>query len=423
MAQDIKVALLLDNKQFDKALTQSEKKTKQFANTSKKEVAGMTKAFGALAAAVGIKEVLKLADDFTVLNNRLKAVTNSEQEAASALKLVQQVAKSTRSDLASVASLFADITIAGEELALSQKDVAAVTQTFSQALKVSGADAGTAAGAIRQFGQALASGVLRGDEFNSINEANSKFMGELAKAVGVTRGELREMAQQGQITAKVMIDATEKMADNVERAFGKTVGTIADSFTNLRNEILSALGDIGSSSGGINTLSTAIDDLANAIKLLKPAISVLGTLLGLLGSFLVILLKFRIVTAIFKGFGDAIFGATVKTGGLTAGFATLFKGGEKATEMLAKQGAVMKTLGGLVVWFGNSIRMLGRGLALLVNPKAWGNFFKNSLNPFKKLTLSTITLKGAFKGLVKTLLAVGRRFFIFTGSKSRCWTS
>ena len=278
MAQDIKVALILDNNQFDKALTQSEKKTKQFANTSKKEVTGLTKAFGALAAAVGIKEVLKLSDDFTVLTNRLKAVTNSEQEAASALKLVQQVAKDTRSDLASVASLFADITIAGEDLALSQKDVAQVTQTFSQALKVSGADAGTAAGAIRQFGQALASGVLRGDEFNSINEANSKFMGELAKSLGVTRGELRELAKQGKITADVMIDATLKMRENVEEAFGKTTTTIAESFTQLRNSVLGLFGTIGET-GVFTTLAAAISSLATAIDTLANPSAGLSTLL------------------------------------------------------------------------------------------------------------------------------------------------
>jgi lambda family phage tail tape measure protein len=194
--------------------------------------------------------------------------------------------------LASVASLFADITIAGEELALSQKDVAQVTQTFSQALKVSGADAGTAAGAIRQFGQALASGVLRGDEFNSINEANSKFMGELAKSLGVTRGELRELAKQGKITADVMIDATLKMRENVEEAFGKTTTTIAESFTQLRNSVLGLFGTIGETgvfttlAAAISALATSIDALANPSEGLKTLIKIfigIGTSMLFLG--------------------------------------------------------------------------------------------------------------------------------------------
>jgi lambda family phage tail tape measure protein len=359
MAQDIKVALTLDNKQFNSALKQSEKQTKSFSNTTKKEVSGLTKAFGALAAAVGIKEVIRLADDFTVLTNRLKAVTNSEQEAASALKLVQQVAKDTRSDLASVASLFADITIAGEELALSQKDVAAVTQTFSQALKVSGADAGTAAGAIRQFGQALASGVLRGDEFNSINEANSKFMGELAKSLGVTRGELRELAKQGKITADVMIDATLAMRENVEDAFSKTTTTIAESFTQLRNSVLGLFGAIGET-GVFTTLASAISALASSIDVLTNAGEGLGTLVKILAAIAInVLLLGRVGTAtagVFSKFGGvltgvatSILGAFKGLGGALVGIFTKMRGGFLTVGNLAKNFGML---------FGNAFKSI-----------------------------------------------------------------
>jgi tape measure domain-containing protein len=417
MAQDIKVALTLDNKQFNSALKQSEKNVKGLKTSTAgttTSVQGLVGAFQAFIAIGAVREIVRLSDEFTSLNNRLKAVTASEVEAATALRLVQQVASETRSDLSSVASLFADITIASEELGLSQERVAGITKVFSQSLKVSGADAGTAAGAIRQFGQALASGVLRGDEFNSINEANSKFMGELAKALGVTRGELRELASQGKITSEIMIDATEKMASTVERDFQKTTGTIADSFTNLRNVILGTVGEIGDTSGGMNSLANAVNDLAAALESLKPVISIVGTLLGFLGSLVIILAKFRIFTAIFKGFGDSIFGVTKKAGGLGATFMTIARGGKEATAVLAQQGPIMKTLGGLVAWFSNSLRGLISQIKLLGSAQGWKNFFKNSLNPFKGLTMQTLTFTGVLKGLAKGLLAIGRRFLIFT---------
>tara|TARA_R110000744_G_scaffold373898_1_gene486325 strand:+ start:2213 stop:4993 length:2781 start_codon:yes stop_codon:yes gene_type:complete len=417
MAQDIKVALTLDNKQFNSALKQSEKNVKGLGKNTgvaTTSVNGLVGAFQAFIAIGAVREIVRLADEFTSLNNRLKAVTASEIQAATALKLVQQVASETRSDLSAVAGLFADITIASEELGLSQERVAGIAKVFSQSLKVSGADAGTAAGAIRQFGQALASGVLRGDEFNSINEANSKFMGELAKAIGVTRGELRELAGQGKITAKIMIDATEKMAANVERDFGKTVGTIADSFTNLRNEIIGTVGDIGTQSGGINTIALAIDGLADAIKSLKPVIAVVTSIAGALAALGVILIKFKILTGIMKLLGDGIFGVAKKSKVLTVGFVSLLKGGKEVTTLLAKQSGVMKFLGSIVLWFGNAIRSAGSAMKNFFSVAAWKTFFKNSLNPLKNLTKATFTWSGLLKGVLKGVLAIGRKFIAFT---------
>jgi len=89
-----------------------------------------------------------------------------------------------------------------------------------------------------QFGQALASGVLRGDEFNSINETNSKFMGEFADILGVTRGELRKMAEQGLLTADVLSEAALIMGEAVDEDFGKTLPTIFEQFENIRTEFI-----------------------------------------------------------------------------------------------------------------------------------------------------------------------------------------
>ena len=282
MAQDIKVALTLDNKQFNSALKDSQKKTKQFSSSTQKEVGGLTSAFKGLFAAIGVREIVQLGDEFTVLNNRLKAVTDSEEEAASALRIVKQVAADTRSDLGAVASLFSDITLATEEMNLTQQQAAQIATTFSQALKVSGADAGAAAGAIRQFGQALASGVLRGDEFNSINEANSKFMGEFAKALGVTRGELRDMAKEGVLTSEVIIQATERMASNVETDFGKTTTTIGESFVSLRRAFLSLFGAVNEETGAFDGLASAVGDLAESIESLAANTEGLQTLIKVL---------------------------------------------------------------------------------------------------------------------------------------------
>ena len=282
MAQDIKVALTLDNKQFNSALKDSKKKAKSFSKDTTKEVNGLTTAFKGLIAAIGVREIISLGDEFTVLNNRLKAVTNSQEDAASAFKLVQQVASNTRADLGAVASLFSDITLATEEMGLTQQQVATVASTFSKALKVSGADAGAAAGAIRQFGQALASGVLRGDEFNSINEANSKFMGEFAKALGVTRGELRDMAKEGVLTSEVILQATERMAASVDADFAKTSSTIGESFVALKNSMIVLFGTLEQETGVFGSIADGVNRIATALEGIGPAIKGLAQLAGAL---------------------------------------------------------------------------------------------------------------------------------------------
>jgi tape measure domain-containing protein len=416
MAQDIRVALTLDNKQFNSALKQSEKNVKVLGTSTKgttSSVTGLVGAFQAFIAIGAVKEIVKLADEFTSLTNRLKATATSEIAAANALKLVQQVASETRSDLSAVAGLFADITIASEDLGLSQERVAGIAKVFSQSLKISGADAGTAAGAIRQFGQALASGVLRGDEFNSINEANSVFMGELAKSLNITRGELRLMAQQGKITAEVMIEATENMADNVERNFGKTVGTIADSFTNLRNELVSALGDIGTESGGVNSLSGAIDQLAAAIKLLKPVISVITAIVGAFAALGIILLKFKVLSFVIAGFADSIWYTSKKSSQLVKMMRVLSSDSKHATAFLARQGFVVRSLGTIFMWFSKTLSQAAKVVKNFFSVAAWKIFFKNSLNPLKNLTKATFTWWGLLKGILKGVVAISKKFVAF----------
>lgn len=291
MAQDIKVALTLDNKQFNKGIDQSKKKTKQFAKESKAGMSGLTKAFAGLFAAIGVGQIINLSDEFTGLNNRLKAVTGSTEKAADALKLVTQVAADSRASLSATASLYADLIIATKDLGTSQAEIADITRVFGQTLAISGADAGAAAGAIRQFGQALASGVLRGDEFNSIAETNSAFMLQLAKALGKPIGALRDLAKEGALTADVILAATRRMKDDVQSDFDLTAVTVGQSFTALRNATLALFGSIESETGVMKGLADQIQNLAKAISDVdvKGLISVLENLAVVAGALGIVL--------------------------------------------------------------------------------------------------------------------------------------
>lgn len=258
MAKSIKVALELDNKQFKKGIKNSKKEVSDFEKSGKQSFANMGNAFKAMVGAAAIQQFVSLGDQFLVMSNQMKAVTSSTEEYENAMRLVNEVSSRTRSDLGATASLFADLTVASEELGLKQSEIASITETFSKGLKISGADAGAAAGAITQFGQALAAGTLRGDEFNSINETNKEFMGQLSKALGVSRGELRKLAEQGLLTADVIATATLEMGKAVDEKFGKTVPTIAESFTLLRNNMVTMFGELQERTGVFTKLANVV---------------------------------------------------------------------------------------------------------------------------------------------------------------------
>jgi len=265
MAKSIEVALKLDNGKFNREIKQSQNQVKKLGTDGSKSINGLRTAFAGLFAAISVREITSLADQFTNLNNRLKAVTTSQAEASNALKLVNQVAGETRSDISAVASLFADLTVATKDLGTSQEEIAQVTKVFSQTLQISGADAGAAAGAIRQFGQALASGVLRGDEFNSIAETNSFFMLKFADAIGKPLGELRKLAAEGVLTADIILQATRKMASEVDADFSQTVATVGQSFNVLRTSFVNLFGRIEADTGVFENLSASIIKLADSI--------------------------------------------------------------------------------------------------------------------------------------------------------------
>ena len=315
MAKDIRVTLELDNKQYNRSIKESQSTTKKFASETKTSLGGLKTAFAGLVAAIGVREVISLSDEFSNLRNRLVAVTGSQEDAANALDLVNQVAAQSRSDIGSVASLFADLTVATRDLGTSQQEIADVTRVFSQTLQISGADAGAAAGAIRQFGQALASGVLRGDEFNSIAETNSFFMLQFADSLGVPIGKLRDLAKEGKLTADLILQATQDMKAQVEADFSNTATTVSQAFTSLRNSVINLFGEIEGETGVFEGLAGAIQGLADAINNvdIKGFIDILDELVYIAGLLISVFGMKGMLSVLYK-----VQGAFIAAGGVFA---------------------------------------------------------------------------------------------------------
>ncbi|MCB5976723.1 tape measure protein, partial [Acinetobacter baumannii] len=151
-----------------------------------------------------------------------------------------------------------------------------LTETVSKAVAISGASAEAADAALVQFGQALASGTLRGEELNSVMEQTPALAKAIAKGMGITVGELRSVAAEGKITSQEIVKALKNVQDEVDALFAKTDITIGQSLTLLNNEITKFVGEAGKGSGAAQALSGSIQLLANNLNLIADSAFAIG---------------------------------------------------------------------------------------------------------------------------------------------------
>ncbi|ENG3529795.1 tape measure protein, partial [Acinetobacter baumannii] len=144
------------------------------------------------------------------------------------------------------------------------------------AVAISGASAEAADAALVQFGQALASGTLRGEELNSVMEQTPALAKAIAKGMGITVGELRSVAAEGKITSQEIVKALRNVQDEVDALFAKTDITIGQSLTLLNNEITKFVGEAGKGSGAAQALSGSIQLLANNLNLIADSAFAIG---------------------------------------------------------------------------------------------------------------------------------------------------
>ena len=214
------------------------------------------------AAALGLGQLTQLADGWTNLNNRLRLVTDGTAEFASAQANVLRIAQETRQPLDATAELYQRIAQNQEALGLSGQGVADIVQTISQAMVVSGTSAQGAQAALVQLGQAFASGVLRGEELNSVLEQAPALAMAIANGLGVPIGKLREMGKAGELTADQVIVALQRQASAVDASFGTMDATISQSMTNLRTAFQIFIGQSDDVAGASSTIAAGIGAVA-----------------------------------------------------------------------------------------------------------------------------------------------------------------
>lgn len=231
---------------------------------------------GYMAGVVTVGAAINKIDAYTNLQNRLKLVTNSQQELNKAMNDTFRIAQSSYQTWDSVVQVYQRFSDNAKTLGINMEQTAKLTETVSKAVAVSGASTQAAEAALTQFGQALASGTLRGEELNSILEQTPALAKAIAQGMGITVGQLRSVAAEGKITGEVLVDALTKSADSVEQLFKKTDITISQSIGLLSNELTKFIGEAGQSSGAASLLADSVKLLAQNLSLLADAAVVGG---------------------------------------------------------------------------------------------------------------------------------------------------
>ncbi len=229
----------------------------------------------AALAQVG-RGVARMADEYTNLASRIRLVTESQSQAAAVQSEVFNIAQRSRSELRATGDLYVKLAQSTRDMGIPQERVLQMTETINKAFVVSGTGANEAAAAITQLGQGLASGALRGDEFNSVAEQAPVIMDMLAESLGVTRGELRALAADGKITAQVMVEALGNGAEDVAKKFDTMQITISGAFTQLRNSVSQYVGEATSASGASRSVAEGISAIARNIGPVLDALITLG---------------------------------------------------------------------------------------------------------------------------------------------------
>lgn len=283
MAQESRLVIVIDAKNAERnarnlgnELDSIERKG-DFATKSMDGLSVATRQLaGYMAGLVTISTAISKMDAYTGLQNRLKLVTNNQTELNKATEDTFRIAQKTYSAWDSVLQVYQRFSDNAKTLNLTMDDTARLTETVSKAVAISGASAQAADAALVQFGQALASGTLRGEELNSVMEQTPALAKAIAQGMGITVGELRTVAAEGKITSQEIVKALKNVQNDVDALFAKTDITISQSLTLLNNEITKFVGESGKGSGAAEVLSGSIKTLAGNLDVLTSAMMVGG---------------------------------------------------------------------------------------------------------------------------------------------------
>lgn len=222
--------------------------------------------------AFGIGEAKGMLDTYTTLTNRIKLVTQSEQQLKEVRAEIARVSSSTGQSLDATAAIYQRLAQASDQSGLSGQKLLTVTDLISKAMVIGGGSAQAQENALIQLGQAMASGKLSGDELNSVLEQAPGLAMAIAKGMGVSVGALKTLGSTGKITSQQLAEAILNQSTQIQSDFSKTSRTIDQSLQNIKTQLTMFIGGSGEATGVAKLLADALQLVANNIDLIATAV-------------------------------------------------------------------------------------------------------------------------------------------------------
>lgn len=226
---------------------------------------------GAFLGMQSIQWLVGTSDQLTQIDARLQQMTGSAEAAAQANDMIYAAAMRSRGAYADMANMVTQLgTVAGDAFNNDPGELVAFAEQLQKQMAISGASGPSAAAAMTQLTQALTSGVLRGDELNSVLEQTPMIAKTIADYMGVSTGQMRELASEGAVTADVVKNAILGAAEETNAAFEQMPMTWGQVWALMQNVAILAL----------NPVLSGINSLANNIETVGPIVLGLGAAFG-----------------------------------------------------------------------------------------------------------------------------------------------
>lgn len=252
----------------------------EFLQTS---MLALTAIFGGFSAAITGNALMRYADSFTEIGNRIRVVTDSTAELNAVQEQLFDIAQRSRTAFRDNVILYGRMAIAGRQLGTSQADLLRITETIQKAFLVGGSTTQEASSSAIQLSQGIASNRLGGDELRSVleNQALGQLLADQISDGDI--GKFREMAEEGELTANVIMDAFLNASSAIDEAFTQIRPTIGQSFVVLDNALMAYIGAADRASGTSELFAKAVVSIAENLDTIIPVLSATGA--GFIAAF------------------------------------------------------------------------------------------------------------------------------------------
>ena len=262
---DKRIRIILDSSGAKKNADDLNRSIVGVGKSADNSVFSMNRLAGAIAAVISVQKLKQYSDAWTSINNQLRQTVQTQEGLVAITDRLLQVSNESRQSVEATASLYTRFRLSVDESTISSERLVGVIETINKSLAIGGATAQESAGALRQLSQAIASGVLRGEEFNSIAEQAPEILRAVSAATGKTAGELRALAADGAITSQVLIDSLEAYATTVDQKFAASTPTISQAFEVLKNNTIAFVGQANEAIGASEGFARSMINLGNVI--------------------------------------------------------------------------------------------------------------------------------------------------------------